>query len=67
MPGDSNQLWLQAPVIPVRPPGAPTRPVLPLFLTQFTWVDLRGGLTEEGLDRLEWGITGVKPSRGRRD
>jgi len=51
------------PVIPVLLPGAPKQPVLPLFLTQFTWVDLRGGITQEGIDRLEWGITGVKPSR----
>ncbi len=50
------------PVIPVLLPGAAKQPVLPLFLTQFTWVDLRGGLTEAGLDRLEWGITGVKPA-----
>jgi len=49
------------PVIPVLLPGAPTKPVLPLFLTQFTWVDLRNGLSEEGLARLEWGITGKKP------
>ena len=52
------------PVIPVLLPGAGERPVLPLFLTQYTWVDLRGGLGQAGLDRLEWGITGVKP-RGR--
>jgi hypothetical protein len=51
------------PVIPVLLPGAPTRPELPLFLGQMTWVDLRGGITEEGLDLLEWGITGVKPDR----
>src|SRR6185295_2257440 len=34
----------------------------------FTWVDLRDGLTEEGLDRLGWGITGEKsasPQGGR--
>jgi len=49
------------PVIPVLLPGASAQPVLPLFLTQYTWVDLRQGVTEEGLDRLEWGITGVKP------
>lgn len=54
------------PVIPVLLPGAPKKPVLPLFLTQFTWVDLRAGLSEEGLDRLEWGVTGVKPKRRRR-
>ena len=54
------------PVIPVLLPGAAEQPVLPLFLTQFTWVDMRRGLTEEGLDRLEWGITGIKPGRRRR-
>ncbi len=50
-----------APVIPVLLPGAPRRPELPLFLRQVTWVDLRDGLSDEGLDRLEWGITGIKP------
>ncbi len=49
------------PVIPVLLPDAPARPQLPLFLRGFTWVDLRGGLTEASLDRLQWGITG-KPS-----
>jgi hypothetical protein len=48
-------------VIPVFLPDAPTELELPLFLRAFTWVDLRGGLTDEGLDRLEWGITGIKP------
>jgi hypothetical protein len=51
------------PVIPVLLPDAPIKPELPLFLRTFTWVDLRGGLTNEGLDRLEWGITGVKPGQ----
>ncbi len=51
----------QLPVIPVLLPGAPRSPELPLFLAQNTWVDLRDGLTEEGLDRLQWGITGRKP------
>lgn len=50
------------PVIPVLLPGASKEPELPLFLQQFGWVDLRDGLTKEGLDRLEWGITGRKPS-----
>lgn len=50
------------PVIPVLLPNAPQQPVLPLFLTQFTWVDLRGGLTDVGIDRLQWGITGSKPN-----
>lgn len=49
------------PVVPVLLPGAPGKPKLPLFLTSRTWVDLRGGLTTEGLDRVQWGITGVKP------
>ena len=51
------------PVIPVLLPDAPARPELPLFLRAFTWVDLRIGLTDDGLDRLEWGITGVKPGK----
>ncbi len=50
------------PVIPVLLPGAPKRPRLPLFLKRFTWVDLRGGLTASGLDLMEWGITGRRPS-----
>lgn len=50
-------------VIPVLLPGASSAPVLPLFLRRFTWVDLRGGLDDAGVDRLEWGITGVKPRR----
>ena len=50
------------PVIPVLLPGAPQQPDLPLFLKAFTWVDLRGGLNDDGLDRLVWGITGRKPA-----
>ena len=50
-------------VIPVLLPGAPATPALPLFLRRFTWVDLRGGLDDAGVDRLEWGITGIKPHR----
>lgn len=48
------------PIIPVLLPGAPKDVKLPLFLEAFTWVDLRNGLTEECLERLEWGITGKK-------
>jgi len=51
------------PVIPVLLPGAAKTPTLPLFLKGFTWVDLRAGLDQAGLDRLQWGITGVKPRR----
>lgn len=49
-------------VIPVLLPGAKRKPRLPLFLRQLTWVDLRGGITSAGLDELEWGITGKKPT-----
>jgi TIR domain len=48
------------PVIPVLLPGTPTEPELPMFLAQFTWVDLRDGITPANLERLQWGITGVK-------
>lgn len=51
------------PVIPVLLPGASATPLLPLFLRQFTWVDLRGGLETARVDGLEWGITGIKPRR----
>jgi hypothetical protein len=51
------------PVIPVLLPGTAAEPKLPLFLQAFTWVDLRQGLTDEGLYRLQWGITGVKPAQ----
>lgn len=51
------------PVIPVLLPGAAATPQLPLFLRRFTWVDLRDGLERAGIDRLEWGITGIKPRR----
>jgi hypothetical protein len=50
----------RVPVIPVLLPGCPDSPGLPLFLEAFTWVDLRKGLTEEGIARLAWGITGTK-------
>jgi tetratricopeptide (TPR) repeat protein len=48
------------PVIPVLLPGAPAKPKLPPFLREFTWVDLRRGITREGIDRLVWGIQGRK-------
>lgn len=49
------------PLLPVLLPGAPNKPKLSLFLAGFTWVDLRKGITGGGLDRLEWGITGIRP------
>ncbi len=51
------------PVIPVLLPGSPSTPKLPLFLQSFTWVDLRDGLTDLGLENLVWGITGVKQAK----
>jgi len=53
------------PILPVLLPGTSTKPKLSLFLSGFTWVDLRKGISEAGLDRLEWGITGIKPNRKR--
>jgi len=54
------------PVIPVLLPGTPAAPKLPLFLKKVTWVDLREGLTDPGLEKLVWGITGVKPAKQAR-
>lgn len=51
------------PIIPTLLPDAPDAVELPPFLQEFTWVKLKGGLTEQNLCRLEWGITGVKPVR----
>jgi len=53
-------------VIPVLLPDAPEQPALPLFLQEFTWVDLRQGLTDEGIERLVWGITGEKTKKSNR-
>jgi hypothetical protein len=50
------------PVIPVLLPGAPHQPDLPLFLVNWTWVDLRAGLTSAAVDNLIWGITGQRPA-----
>jgi TIR domain len=51
----------KCPCIPVLLPGAPAQPELPMFLINRTWVDLRTGLTDQGLTRLVWGITGQRP------
>jgi hypothetical protein len=50
------------PVIPVLLPHASESPELPVFLAGRTYVDLRQGLSKEGLARLEWGITGSRPA-----
>ena len=48
------------PVIPVILPACEEVPDLPLFLNQFTWVDLRGEESNP-LSNLIWGITGQQP------
>lgn len=51
------------PVVPVLLPGAPTELELPMFVSNRTWVDLRGGIDPDGIARLIWGITGRKPDK----
>ena len=48
------------PVIPVLLPGAPSQSTLPVFLRAHHPVDLRTGVSDLGLERLVWGITGEK-------
>jgi formylglycine-generating enzyme required for sulfatase activity len=53
-------------VIPVLLPEAPQQPKLPPFLAGNTWVDMRVGLDDDkALWRLECGIQGISPGRGR--
>ncbi len=54
-------------VLPVLLPGTPVKPDLPLFLTEFTWSDLRGGLVPTAIDRLAAGIRQQPPSKDGRD
>lgn len=58
----SQMIQQGRPVIPVLLPSAPEKPEIGLFLRENTWVDLRDGISEEGISRLVWGITGEKPS-----
>lgn len=48
-------------IIPVLLPGAPPEMELPLFLQAYTWIDMRQGIRWHNLDRLIWGITGIRP------
>ncbi|MDX8501919.1 TIR domain-containing protein [Mesorhizobium sp. VK4C] len=58
----NNAEMMQRPVIPVLLPTAPPGDVvLGAFLQTRMWVDLRGGYSEDLVDRLVWGITGQKP------
>jgi hypothetical protein len=52
-------------VIPVRLPNAPSVPELPLFLSGNTWVEFSQLEDSDALWRLECGIRGVGPGRGR--
>jgi formylglycine-generating enzyme required for sulfatase activity len=54
-------------VIPVLLPGAPGQPELPPFLAEFVWSDLRGGLTQDAVDRLAEGIRQRPAPKGRPD
>jgi len=47
-----------APIIPVLLPGSPPAPEIPLFLRQHEWIDLREGLSPDGLARLANGLRG---------
>lgn len=49
-------------VVPVLLPGAPEEPELPLFLREFTWSDLRAGLTPTAVLRLVDGIRSQQPA-----
>jgi hypothetical protein len=51
------------PVIPVLLPGA-SAVELPLFLQRLALVDMRGGMSDETITQLVWGITGPRPSAG---
>ena len=51
-----------ASVIPVLLPGASKKPKLPIFLKGLTWVDLRDGLSDDGLGLLLRGIDFGKES-----
>jgi TIR domain len=54
------------PVIPVLLPGAPNRTDVGAFLSLLTWVDFRLGIDDtEALDRLIWGITGLRPNEAK--
>jgi tetratricopeptide (TPR) repeat protein len=58
---DDRKRGQVVPIIPVLLPGAPGDVRLPTFLNEFSWVDLRAGMTKDQLDRMQWGITGTKP------
>ncbi|MEW6669349.1 MAG: AAA-like domain-containing protein [Thermodesulfobacteriota bacterium] len=52
-------------VIPVLLADALAKPDLPIFLAGNTWVDFRGTRYDEALWRVECGIRGIPPGRGK--
>ena len=52
-------------VIPVLLAEAPAKPELPIFLAGNTWVDFREAQYDDAHWRLECGIRGTSPGRGR--
>ena len=48
----------RVPVIPILIPGAPRELELPVFLGELTWIDLRDGISDQGIDKIIWGATG---------
>ncbi|MEW8631959.1 MAG: toll/interleukin-1 receptor domain-containing protein [Candidatus Thiodiazotropha sp.] len=52
----------RCPVIPVILPDCSTVPKLPLFMSQFTWVDFRK-VKPTPMEQLVWGITGERPDK----
>ncbi|WP_157174403.1 hypothetical protein [Thiocystis violascens] len=47
-------------VIPVLLPSATSKPTLPAFLSNRTWVEFKTSFDESGIQKLIWGITGQK-------
>lgn len=52
--------YSEFPVVPVLLQGA-QESKLPLLLKRHTWVDLRNGIDEAGIEMLQWGLTGEEP------
>jgi len=60
---DLIQSYRSRRVIPVMLPGFDADQPLPGFLQKLQKVDLRDDLTEEGIDQIAWGITGIRPAK----
>lgn len=57
----------QIPIIPVLLPGAPAPQNLTHFLSGFQAVSMQGGITDEGVERLVWGVLGVSATEVNRE